>query len=154
PGGHNRGWFPSYRPGRTFSGEAPAEPLVSLMAEWGLEAAKYRGVEAMERIRGDIIRRKRELGSSRGDVHYEHLQDHQLTDYIIYNLFPNSVITVGPDGVQLLRPRPHASDPARCHFDHWWLVPRIAGREFTPSPAGGPDLPVEDAPLESIRCGE
>jgi len=153
-GGHNRGWFPSYRPGRSFRGDRPAEPLISLMAEWGLDASKYQGSAAMERIRGDIMAQKRKLGPARGYAHYEHLADHQLTDYIIYNLFPNSVITVGPDGVQLLRPRPHASDPARCSFDHWWLVPPIAGRDFTPSPAGGPDLPVEDAPLEVVKCGE
>jgi hypothetical protein len=34
------------------------------------------------------------------------------------------------------------------------MVPQIAGRTFTPSPAGGPDLPVEDAPLETIVYGE
>src|SRR5713101_8029401 len=95
-----------------------------------------------------------ELGPGRGYHHYEHLADYQLTDYIIYNLFPNSVITVGPDGVQLLRPRPHATDPTRCEFDHWWLVPRIGDQQLTPSPAGGPDLPVEDAPLEVVVVGE
>jgi hypothetical protein len=34
------------------------------------------------------------------------------------------------------------------------MVPQIEGRRFTPSPAGGPDLPVEEAPLELIRYGE
>jgi hypothetical protein len=82
------------------------------------------------------------------------LKDYQLTDYIIYNLFPNSVITVGPDGVQLLRPRPHASNAEICYFDHWWLVPQIEGRTHTPSPAGGPDLPVTDAELEVVKYGE
>jgi phenylpropionate dioxygenase-like ring-hydroxylating dioxygenase large terminal subunit len=152
--GHNRGWFPAYQPARVFQGESVAEPLVSLMAEWGLDASKYAGSQGFERIRSDIQMQKRKLGPGRGFRHYEHLKDYQLSDYIIYNLFPNSVITVGPDGVQLLRPRPHASDPARCFFDHWWLVPRIEGREFTPSPAGGPDLPVEDAPLEIVKYGE
>jgi phenylpropionate dioxygenase-like ring-hydroxylating dioxygenase large terminal subunit len=152
--GHNRGWFPAHQPGSGFRGESPAEPLISLMSEWGLDAAKYTGEGALERIRVDIQRQKRALGAGRGFKHYEHLADFQLTDYIIYNLFPNSVITVGPDGVQLLRPRPHPSDPERCLFDHWWMVPQIDGRKCTPSPAGGPDLPVEDAPLEVIRYGE
>jgi phenylpropionate dioxygenase-like ring-hydroxylating dioxygenase large terminal subunit len=152
--GHNRGWFPAHRPGTNFRGAAPAEPLVSLMSEWGLDAAKYQGEGALARIRLDIQGQKRKLGPERGFKHYEHLADFQLTDYIIYNLFPNSVITVGPDGVQLLRPRPHPSDPEKCLFDHWWMVPPIEGRQFTPSPAGGPDLPVKDAPLELIRYGE
>jgi len=152
--GHNRGWFPAFRPDGRYAGESVSEPLSSLMAEWGLDPAKYRGREALGRIRGDILAQKRKLGPSRGYRHYEHRADYQLTDYIIYNLFPNSVITVGPDGVQLLRPRPHASDPAQCEFDHWWLVPRIGDQQYTPSPAGGPDLAVEDAPLEMVKIGE
>jgi phenylpropionate dioxygenase-like ring-hydroxylating dioxygenase large terminal subunit len=152
--GHNRGWFPAYTPAVQFKGDEAAEPLPSLIAEWGLDATKYRGKDAFKRIRGDIQKQKRQLGPSRGFRHYDHLADYQLTDYIIYNLFPNSVITVGPDGVQLLRPRPHASDPTKCLFDHWWLVPRIEGRTMTPSPAGGPLLPVEDAELEIVNYGE
>jgi phenylpropionate dioxygenase-like ring-hydroxylating dioxygenase large terminal subunit len=152
--GHNRGWFPSHQPGTIYRGQSPAEPLISLMAEWGLDASKYSGKDAFGRIRADIQQQKRKLGPGRGFKHYEHLTDYQLTDYIIYNLFPNSVITVGPDGVQLLRPRPHPTDPEKCLFDHWWLVPHIEGRQFTPSPAGGPDLPVEDAEVEVIVYGE
>jgi len=151
--GHNRGWFPSHQPSRVYEGDEVAEPLISLISEWGLDPTKYRKGE-FSRIRRDLQMQKRKLGPSRGYEHYEHLADYQLTDYIIYNLFPNSVITVGPDGVQLLRPRPHESDPARCYFEHWWLVPRIEGRKFTPSPAGGPDLPVEDAELEIVEFGE
>jgi hypothetical protein len=45
-------------------------------------------------------------------------------------------------------------DPAKCYFDHWWMVHEIEGRKFTPSPAGGPDLPVEDAPLDFVKYGE
>ena len=152
--GHNRGWFPAYQPARIYEGESVAEPLISLMAEWGLDATRYQGAQGIARIRTDIQMQKRKLGPDRGFKHYEHLKDYQLSDYIIYNLFPNSVITVGPDGVQLLRPRPHASDPGKCYFDHWWMVPEIEGRKFTPSPAGGPDLPVEDAPLDFVRYGE
>jgi phenylpropionate dioxygenase-like ring-hydroxylating dioxygenase large terminal subunit len=154
PNGHNRGWFPAYQPARFYRGETVSEPLISLMAEWGLDASKYTGAQGIARIRSDIQKQKRKLGAGRGFRHYDHLQDYQLSDYIIYNLFPNSVITVGPDGVQLLRPRPHPSDPGKCYFDHWWMVPEIEGRRFTPSPAGGPDLPVEDAPLDFVKYGE
>lgn len=152
--GHNRGWFPAYQPARNYVGDAVAEPLISLMAEWGLDAGKYQGPQGIARIRLDIQKQKRKLGPARGFKHYDHLEDYQLSDYIIYNLFPNSVITVGPDGVQLLRPRPHPSDPEKCFFDHWWMVPEIEGRKFTPSPAGGPDLPVEDAPLDFVKYGQ
>lgn len=153
-GGHNRGWFPAYRPASFFAADEPVEPLISLIREWDLDPARYRGREQLDQIRIDVQRRKRAVGTERGFKHYAHLKDYQLTDYIIYNLFPNTVITVGPDGVQLLRPRPLGTDPNRCLFDHWWLVPPIDGRSTTPSPAGGPDLPVEDAEHEQIDFGD
>jgi len=125
-----------------------------LAAAWGVNSEGYKGRDNWNRLRTDVQKQKRRLGVEKGYCHYEHLADYQLTDYVIYNLFPNNVITVGPDGVQLLRPRPHPSDPAKHLFDHWWLVNRIEGQTTTPSPAGGPDLPVEDAEHEYIRYGE
>ena len=95
------------------------------------------GRDTWQQLRVDIQAAKRERGVAQGYVHYSYRADYQLTDYVIYNLFPNNVITVGPDGVQLLRPRPHPTDPAQCLFDHWWLVNRVEGQEMTPSPAGG-----------------
>jgi phenylpropionate dioxygenase-like ring-hydroxylating dioxygenase large terminal subunit len=152
-GGHNRGWFPAHQPSTLYEGESVPEPLASMVREWNIDPEQWQGVERFEQLRREVQKQKRELGAERGFVHYEHLKDYQLTDYIIYNLFPNSVITVGPDGVQLLRPRPHESDPQKCYFDHWWLVPEIEGRTMTPSPAGGPDLPVVDAEHEFVEYG-
>ena len=28
-----------------------------------------------------------------------------------------------PDGIQFQRPQPHPTDPEKCLFEHWWLVP-------------------------------
>jgi phenylpropionate dioxygenase-like ring-hydroxylating dioxygenase large terminal subunit len=154
PNGHNRGWFPAFMPSRQYGSETIGEPLKSMAAAWGVDSDDYVGREKWKELRVAIQRRKRALGAERGYRHYGHLADYQLTDYVIYNLFPNNVITVGPDGVQLLRPRPHPKDPERCYFDHWWLVNRIEGQTMTPSPAGGPDLPVEDAMHEHIAYGE
>ncbi len=154
PEGHNRGWFPSFMPSKVWDKDTIGEPLVSLAAAWDIDSSQYVGRDSWKQLRLDVQKKKRQLGEQRGFRHYEHLADYQLTDYVIYNLFPNNVITVGPDGVQLLRPRPHPTDPAQHLFDHWWLVNRIEGQEFTPSPAGGPDLPVEDAEHEHIRYGE
>jgi phenylpropionate dioxygenase-like ring-hydroxylating dioxygenase large terminal subunit len=154
PGGHNRGWFPSFMPSAEYSTDVIGEPLVSMAAAWGVDSNNYVGRDSWKKIRTDIQAEKRRRGTERGYRHYEHLADYQLTDYVIYNLFPNNVITVGPDGVQLLRPRPHATDPAKCLFDHWWLVNRVEGQNMTPSPAGGPDLPVEDAEHELVVYGE
>lgn len=152
-GGHNRGWFPAHQPSMLYQGETVPEPLASMVREWDIDPEQWQGRNRLAEIRLEVQKQKRRLGAERGFAHYEHLKDYQLTDYIIYNLFPNSVITVGPDGVQLLRPRPHESDPQKCYFDHWWLVPEIEGRTMTPSPAGGPDLPVADAEHELVEYG-
>ncbi|MBR9796732.1 MAG: aromatic ring-hydroxylating dioxygenase subunit alpha, partial [Gammaproteobacteria bacterium] len=130
------------------------EPLRSMAAAWGIDSDQYVGRDTWNQLRLDIQSAKREKGPDTGYEHYVYRADYQLTDYIIYNLFPNNVITVGPDGIQLLRPRPHPTDPAQCLFDHWWLVNRVEGQTMTPSPSGGPDLPVEDAAHEHIRYGE
>ena len=121
---------------------------------WQVNSDDYQGRETWSDLRIAIQNSKRKLGVDRGFSHYAYRSNYQLTDYVIYNLFPNNVITVGPDGVQLLRPRPHAKDAGRCYFDHWWLVNRVAGEDMTPSPAGGPDLPVQDAEHEQVVYGE
>jgi phenylpropionate dioxygenase-like ring-hydroxylating dioxygenase large terminal subunit len=152
--GHNRGWFPSFMPSAQYDSDVIGEPLKSMAAAWGVSSDEYQGRDTWKQLRLDIQSAKRARGVSQGYEHYGYRADYQLTDYVIYNLFPSNVITVGPDGVQLLRARPHPTDAGQCLFDHWWLVNRVEGQDMTPSPAGGPDLPVADAPHEHIRYGE
>lgn len=155
PGGHNRGWFPSHNPSILHTDEEVAEHLAHVMRQWDLDPEQYRGRENHLKIRGALQRAKREKFEEKGFHHYKNYADYQMTDYVIFNIFPNSVMSIGPDGAQLLRPRPHPSgDPQRCLFDHWWMVHKIDGQEMTPSPAGGPDLPVEDAEHEIVVFGE
>ncbi len=154
PNGHNRGWFPSFLPSVQLKSETITEPLISMAAAWDIDSDNYVGRDNWRQLRLDVQQQKRKTGKEKGYHHYDHLADYQLTDYVIYNVFPNNVLTAAPDGMQLLRPRPHPTDPSKCLFDHWWLVHRIDGQETTPSPAGGPDLPVEDAEHEYIRYGE
>jgi phenylpropionate dioxygenase-like ring-hydroxylating dioxygenase large terminal subunit len=152
--GHNRGWFPSFMPSVQYGSDVIGEPLKGMAAAWDVNSDSYVGRDTWQQLRVDIQAAKRERGEAQGYAHYSYRADYQLTDYVIYNLFPSNVITVGPDGVQLLRSRPHPTDPAQCLFDHWWLVNRVEGQDMTPSPAGGPDLPVADAPHEHIQYGE
>ncbi len=72
-------------------------------------------------IRRAVQVRKREIGRSRG-MHYEALDDAQLSDVWQYNLFPNVMFSFTPEHLWILRPRPHATDPARCEFDKISLV--------------------------------
>ena len=155
PEGHGRGWFPSHNPSILDENDQIGEHLAQIMEAWELDPSAFSGKENRPKVRKAIQAAKRKLFKEKGYLHYEPFSDYQFTDYVIYNIFPNTVITVGPDGTQLLRPRPHPSgDPKRCLFDHWWLVPKIAGQTTTPSPAGGPDLPIEDAEHDFFMHGE
>ncbi len=155
PEGHNRGWFPSHNPSVLHTDEQIGEHLAAIMRNWELNPEDFKANENRPLIRKAIQQAKRELGESKGHHHYKNYADYQFTDYVIYNIFPNTVMSIGPDGAQLLRPRPHPSgDPQRCLFDHWWMVHKIDGMTETPSPAGGPDLPVEDAEHEVVMYGE
>ncbi|GIR69604.1 MAG: hypothetical protein CM15mP74_08550 [Halieaceae bacterium] len=118
-------------PSVQYGSDIIGEPLKSMAAAWDVNSDDYVGRDTWQQLRVDIQAAKRERGEAQGYVHYSYRADYQLTDYVIYNLFPNNVITVGPDGVQLLRPRPHPTDPAQCLFDHWWLVNRVEGQEMT-----------------------
>jgi phenylpropionate dioxygenase-like ring-hydroxylating dioxygenase large terminal subunit len=155
PEGHNRGWFPSHNPSILQEGEEVAEHLAEIMRQWSLAPDAFYGKENHTKIRHALQKAKRELGEEKGYKHYQNYASYQFTDYVIYNIFPNTVMSIGPDGVQLLRPRPHPSgDPQRCLFDHWWMVHPIKGIKTTPSPAGGPDLPVKDCEYEHVMYGE
>ena len=152
--GSNSGWFPAQRPPSSYRGDKPTEDVAAMMQQWDLNPDDYCGNDKMAQIRIDIQKQKRKLGPDRGYTHYNHLSNYQLTDYTIYNIFPNNVFSAGPDGVQLLRPRPHPTDPEKCLFDHWYMVPKISSIDKVPSPAGGPDLPMEHAELERFAYGE
>ena len=153
-GGHNRGWFPSFLPSKAYGQDKIGEPLISMAAAWEVDSDQYVGRDRWRDMRVDIQQKKFSHGADKGFKHYDGLTDYQTTDYVIYNIFPNNVLTAGPDGMQLLRPRPHPTDPGKCLFDHWWMVHPIEGMTMTPSPAGGPDLPVEDAMHEHIVYGD
>jgi len=68
-----------------------------------------------------VQKQKRRLGAQLG-FDYSRLSDEQVSDIWQYNLFPNVVMTVKPEEVWVMRPRPHPHDPNKCIFDKWTLV--------------------------------
>lgn len=99
--------------------EEPTDIQTVQLESLGLDPAEFRG-RVMD-IRRAVQLRKREIGRSRG-FHYEQLDDDQLSDVWQYNLFPNTILSFTPEHCWILRPRPHATDPARCEFDKISLV--------------------------------
>ena len=56
------------------------------------------------------------------------------------------------DFFQVLRPMPHPTDPEKCLFDHWVMMPPVAGRDEVDTPTG--KRKFEPAPHETFMHGE
>jgi phenylpropionate dioxygenase-like ring-hydroxylating dioxygenase large terminal subunit len=151
PSGHNRmrmyGGRPSIRDPNLID---PLAPLDSILDAWALDPEDFRG-RAGE-TRAALQKQKRLLGRERGYTHYDSLSDDQLTDYQHCTLFPNVSLTMSSDGFQLLRPEPHPTDPEKCIFDHWFMVPKTPADLPAETPLGlVPRVPAEH---ERFRFGE
>jgi phenylpropionate dioxygenase-like ring-hydroxylating dioxygenase large terminal subunit len=96
--------------------DALPAPLRAAIAPWGLDPADFDG--NVRELRKAVQRRKREVGLG---YDYSAFSDEQLTDVWQYDLFPNVIMTVQPEELWIMRPRPHPSDPDRCFFDKWTL---------------------------------
>ena len=159
---HQNTVFEMYRSGHSLmemkgslpSGRLRAEtvlpPLDSIMEAWDLPPDGFKG--RVREVRAALQLQKRELGRERGLVHYDKLSDDQLTDYHHFTLFPNISLTMSADGYQVLRPQPHATDPEKCLFDHWFMVPKLAGIEEAATPLGM--RPLAPAAHEVFLHGE
>lgn len=156
-GGHGRlrtsGGMPSiFLPGGKL---AIDEPLLSDLKHWGLDPDDFKGREQDTRLA--LQKQKRKLGAERGHAHYAQLGDAQLTDTIMYSVFPNVNIALFADSFVLLRAIPHAKDPEQCTFDSWYYA--IAGVDdvFTrtmTSNASVEGATAQHAPREWINFGE
>ncbi len=120
--GHSRMIMKGATPSRKQHGDHPPLPagLAERLRIWELDPAEFadRPFDARQALQ----RQMRRLGPARGHPHYTGLREEQLTDAHHYNLFPNCSLTFGPDGVLLQRMRPHATDPNKCTFDHWYYA--------------------------------
>lgn len=94
--------------------DAPPPILAGAMEAIGLDPAEYRN--RLHDVRAAAQRQKRKLGREMG-FDYSLLSDAQVTDIWQYNLFPNVIMTVKPEEVWIMQPRPHPKDPERCFFD-------------------------------------
>lgn len=122
-----------------------------MLKSWDLDPADFQG--RSREGRAALQSRKRELGPSRGHKYIEKLSDGELTDYYHHTLFPNITITGTPvdGGVHIFRTEPHISDPNKCTFEYWALVPRIEGVETVETVAG--PRPLREAELEMLVYG-
>lgn len=93
--------------------DVPPKHMASQLRQLGLDPEDYRG--RVLDVRADVQRRRRELGPTLG-YDYERLTDEQLSDIVQYNVFPNTMLTIQPDNLLIMRARPDPVDPNWC----WW----------------------------------
>lgn len=151
--GHNGMWMRGHQStGRVaaYNCGAVAAPLDMIARAWGLDPNQYAG--RTNDIRADIIKAKRTLGPARGYYHYEQMSDQELVDYYHITLFPNLTLTMAPEACQMLRTEPHPTDPEQCIFQHWYLMPKIAGMTEVETPIG--TLPFKWAEHVHSRHGD
>ncbi|MFV3073535.1 aromatic ring-hydroxylating oxygenase subunit alpha [Niveispirillum fermenti] len=151
PSGHNR-MIELGQPSMRAEHPNEVEPIWEMMLRaWDLDPADFKG--RSRDGRQALQQRKREVGASRGHTYLEKLSDAELTDYFHHTLFPNITITGTPvDGsVHIFRTEPHISDPNKCTFEYWGLVPRIEGVESVNTVCG--PRPLREAELEHLVYG-
>ncbi|WP_068071640.1 aromatic ring-hydroxylating oxygenase subunit alpha [Novosphingobium lentum] len=134
--GHNAMWMKGHQATTRvdhISGDVPA-PLDAIALAWGVDPADYKG--RTHEIRAAVIAAKRKLGAERGYTNYASMTDQQLVDYFHCTLFPNLTLTMSPEQCQILRTEPHPTDPEKCVFQHWVLMPPVAGMTHVETPVG------------------
>ncbi|WP_394998353.1 SRPBCC family protein [Sphingomonas sp.] len=135
--GHNSMWMKGHQATTRIEAYQTGEvlaPLDAIASAWGVDPADYAGRTGD--IRAAVIEAKRRLGAERGYRNYASMTDQQLVDYFHCTLFPNLTITMSPEQCQILRTEPHPTDPEKCVFDHWLLVPPTAGMTEAETPIG------------------
>ena len=150
--GHNAMWMKGHQATTRadhVSGEVPA-PLDEIAAAWGIDPAAYLG--RTHDIREAVIAAKRKQGAERGYKNYDQMTDQQLVDYFHCTLFPNLTLTMSPEQCQILRTEPHPTDPEKCVFQHWVLVPPVAGMAEVMTPVGM--VPLVHAEHSHSRYGD
>ncbi len=148
PNGHGR----TVQPMRPSLTERPPEgtehPFDAVLRQWDIDPDSYPDYEtkAMQGWR-DLKAAKRQLWKERGYLHYEHMNDEELTDSPHTVIFPNVTLSFLPDNVIFFRTEPHPEDPNKCTFDLWCMAFPVAGMTEVESIMAGMQ-PLEEAEFD------
>jgi hypothetical protein len=96
----------------------------------------------------DLKAAKQRLWREKGYLHYEHMNDEEITDSPHTVMFPNVTISFLPDNLIFFRSEPHPDDPEKCFFDLWCMAFPVAGQDTVESIMAGPRPLTEVAECE------
>lgn len=119
--------------------EGQPHPYKMILQAWDIDPESYGSYEELA-MQGwlDLKAAKRKLWKERGFLHYENMDDEQLTDSPHTVIFPNVTISFLPDHLVLFRSEPHPEDPEKCYFDLWCMAFPVEGVEEVDSVMAGP----------------
>lgn len=148
PQGHGRTVQPMRPSLRDRLPEGVEHPFNQLLRDWGVDPTAYPDLETWV-IQGwkDLKAAKRARWKERGYLHYENLDDEQLTDSLHTVLFPNVTLSFLPEHVLFYRAEPHPTDPNKCTFEMWCMVFPMDGQTEVDSIHAG-IRPLREAELE------
>jgi phenylpropionate dioxygenase-like ring-hydroxylating dioxygenase large terminal subunit len=148
PNGHGRTVQPM-RP--SLSDRLPPgepHPFDAILRQWDIDPDRYPDYET-KTMQGwlDLKAQKRKLWKERGYVHYEHMNDEEITDSPHTVIFPNVTISFLPDNLIFFRTEPHPDDPNKCTFDLWCMAFPVEGQTEVESIMAGVQ-PLEEAEFQ------
>lgn len=123
PNGHARLVTPLAVPSPRLRDRASLTPALEFMLrEAGVDPAGIAGAASVQ----DAIRRAKRKPDNPFGLDYSLYSDAQLTDDWNPSIFPNLAFNLFPEAAQVMRFLPHPTDPNRCTFHVWILVPKAA----------------------------
>ena len=124
PYGHRRVLVEGYVTNPRYGVPDEVPPILqAAIRPLGLDPADFKG--RVPDIRKAVQQRKRDVGAALG-FDYSGFTDDQVSDVVQYDLFPNVIMTIKPEELWVMRPRPHPTDPDKCFFDKWTLRINVA----------------------------
>ena len=155
--GHSKMIIPfAFKSPRIADRDTMTPELDALLAEAGMDPSELSGRAGDAREAYKHARR--EWGRTNG-FDFSVFSDSQVADDWNFNVFPNVTFNVHPEGLLVMRFRPHRTDPEICHYDVWVLAARSPNPDFRlPFYMDTPDANLSgDAPRPErryIRHGE
>ena len=149
PKGHGR----TVQPMRPSLTDRPAEGydhmFAGILKFWGIDPDKYETYEDFA-LQGwkDLKAAKQAQWREKGYLHYEHMDDMEITDSPHTVIFPNVTISFLPDNLIFFRSEPHPDDPEKCYFDLWCMAFPVEGQDEVESIMAGPKPLKEVAECE------
>ena len=117
PFGHRRVLVEGYVTNPRYGVPLDVPPiLAAAIRPLGLDPEDFKG--RVPDIRKAVQKEKRKVGAALG-FDYSGFTNDQVSDVLQYDLFPNIIMTIKPEELWVMRPRPHPTDPDKCFFDKW-----------------------------------